>query len=424
MSEHASTANIRARPRVVIVGAGFGGLTCAKALAQVPVDITVIDRVNYHLFQPLLYQVATAGLSPADIAAPIRFILRRQKNARVILDEVTGIDTQGKRVLMGGEAVPYDELIVATGARHSYFGHDWQNFAPGLKTIEDATAIRSRVLSAFEKAEAAQDPAEQHKHLNFVIVGGGPTGVELAGAIAELSKRVLVDEFRRIDPRSARVLLLEAAPRVLSGFAEDHSAYAQRALEKLGVEVRTGAKVGAIDGESVTVGGERIPSRTVLWAAGVQASPAAAWLGAEHDAQGRVFVNADLTVPGLDGVSVIGDAASVERSLGVRLPGIAPPAKQQGAYVASRIESIAFDAPLPGPFQYRHYGNLATIGRSAAAVDFGFLKMTGFVAWLLWAVAHIFYLIGFRNRVMVMLEWLWAYLMFRRGMRLITHAPP
>ncbi|MGE4011774.1 MAG: NAD(P)/FAD-dependent oxidoreductase, partial [Alphaproteobacteria bacterium] len=390
MNEDAHPINSRARPRVVIVGAGFGGLTCAKALAQVPVDITLIDRSNYHLFQPLLYQVATAGLSPADIAAPIRFILRRQKNVRTLLGEVTGIDTLGKRVLLGADSVPYDELIVATGARHSYFGHDWQAFAPGLKTVEDATAIRSRILSAFEKAEAANDPAEQRKHLNFVIVGGGPTGVELAGAIAELAKRVLVDEFRRIDPRTARVLLLEGAARVLPGFNPALSAYAKRALRKLGVEVRTEATVRAIDAERVVVGDETIRSRTVLWAAGVQASPAAGWLGAEHDAQGRVYVEADLTVPGLSGVSVIGDAASVERSLGMRLPGIAPAAKQQGAYVAARIEAAAFDAPRPGPFAYRHFGDLATIGRSAAAVDFGFVRMTGLIAWLLWAAAHIF----------------------------------
>jgi NADH:ubiquinone reductase (H+-translocating) len=413
------------RQRVVIVGAGFGGLSLAKALDFADVDITLIDRRNYHLFQPLLYQVATAGLSPADIASPIRSIVGSQQNTTVILGRVTAVDKVQREVVLGERRVGYDYLVLATGARHAYFGHDeWEQHAPGLKKIDDATAIRRRVLLAFEQAEAATDEMERRRLLNFVIVGGGPTGVELAGAIAELAKRALVRDFRHIDSRQARIVLVEAGPRVLPAFPECLSAIAHRSLERLGVEVRTGAPVTGCDAGGVTIGGERLESSTVLWAAGVEASPAAKWLGAERDRAGRIKVGPDLSVPSLDNIFAIGDTALALGADGKPLPGVAPVAKQQGNYLARLIRARIGDGPDPGPFRYRNYGNLATIGRKVAVVDFGFLRISGFPAWVLWSVAHIFFLIGFRNRLMVVLSWLWSYLTFQRGARLITGSEP
>jgi NADH:ubiquinone reductase (H+-translocating) len=409
------------RPRVVIVGAGFGGLAAASALKGADVQLTVIDRRNYHLFQPLLYQVATAALSPAAIAQPIRSILKRQRNAAVLLGRVTGIDTGARAVLLGERRIPYDYLVVATGARHAYFGHDeWEPFAPGLKKIEDATAIRARILLAFEQAESATDPALRRALLTFAIVGGGPTGVELAGALAELARQALVAEFRAIDPRAARVVLIEAGPRLLPAFPERLSAVARRALERLGVEVRLGAAVTACDGAGVALGDERLETRCILWAAGVAASPAAKWLGAERDRAGRVRVGPDLSVPGHPEVFVIGDSALVTDAGGRPLPGIAPAAKQAGHYVARLIRARVTGRRAPAPFRYRHLGDLATIGRKAAVADFGWLRLSGRLAWLLWGVVHIFFLIGFRNRLVVLLDWLFAYLTFQRGSRLIT----
>ncbi len=415
-----------ARPRrVVILGAGFAGLTAAKELAGAPVEVTVIDRRNYHLFQPLLYQVATAGLAPSQVAMPIRGILRRQRNAKVLLGRVEGIDTAARAVLVGERRVPYDYLIVATGARHAYFGHDeWEPFAPGLKKIEDATDIRRRILIAFEKAETEADPAERERLLTFVVIGGGPTGVEIAGAIAELAKTALARDFRNIDPRLARIILVEAGPRILPAFPESLSAAAERALERLGAEVRNGTPVSAVAADHVMVGAERIETRTVLWAAGVAASPAAKWLGGAKDKAGRAIVNADLTLPGHPEIFVVGDTAAMKDANGAPVPGIAPAAKQAGAYAAAAIKARVQGRDFPGPFRYRHAGNLATIGRKAAVVDFGWLRLRGNPAWWLWSVAHIFFLIGFRNRITVTLDWFWSYLTFQRGSRLITGGGP
>ena len=408
------------RPRIVIVGAGFGGLSAALGLRRVAADVTVIDRRNHHLFQPLLYQVATAALSPADIAAPIRGILSRHDNTRVILGAVTGIDTAGRAVLIGERRIPYDELIVATGAREFYFGHDeWAAATLGLKNIDDATTMRRRILVAFERAEASEDDAERRRLLTFVIIGGGPTGVELAGALAELARAALARDFRRIDPATARIVLLEAGPRLLSTFPPRLSDVAARELARLGVEVRLGAKVTGCDSCGAVLDGERIESRTLIWAAGVTASPAAAWLGIAPVRGGRVAVGPDLSVPGHPEIFVIGDAAQVEGPHG-SLPGVAPVAKQQGAYVARVIAARLAGKAAPAPFSYRDYGNLATIGRREAVVDFGWLRLTGRLAWLVWGIAHIFFLIGFRNRVAVALEWLWSYLTYQRGARLIT----
>ena len=411
-----------AGPHVVIVGAGFGGLTAARTLARAPATITIIDRCNHHLFQPLLYQVATAGLSPADIAAPIRHILRRQANARVVLGEVTGVDTAAKQVALKDRVVPYDYLILATGADHDYFGHNWERCAPGLKTVEDATAIRARILLAFEQAEMSEDPKERERLLTFVVVGGGPTGVEMAGAIAELAKRALAGDFRFIDPRAARIVLLEGGPRVLGAFPERLSAYARRALERLGVDVITDRMVNKIGTASVTTDAGALPTRTVIWAAGVRASPAAQWLGAESDRAGRVKVEPDLTAAGLPDVYVVGDTAAVFYGGGKPVPGIAPAAKQMGRHAARLIAARIAGKPESRPFRYRNDGNLATIGRSSAVIDFGRVRMTGYLAWLVWGVAHIFFLIGFRNKAAVMLEWSWAYITFKKGMRLITRA--
>jgi NADH:ubiquinone reductase (H+-translocating) len=425
------------RRHVVIVGAGFGGLSATRALARTPVEITLIDRHNYHLFQPLLYQVATAGLSPSDIASPVRSIVRDQRNVRVVLGEVSGIDTARREVLVEGRRVPYDELVIATGAQHAYFGHDdWAKFAPGLKTIDDATYLRRRILLAFEKAETETDPAERRRLLNFVVVGGGATGVEMAGAIAELAKRALASDFRSIDPGNARIILVEAGSRLLPGFMPELSEEACRSLDKLGVEVRLGAAVTACDDAGVALGiprtsvehrpeplakgdNERIDARTVIWAAGVVASPAGRWLGAETDRAGRVKVNADLSMPGHANVFVIGDTALALWPDGRPLPGVAPVAKQQGHYVGSLIAARIRGATLP-PFRYRDFGSLAAIGRKSAVVEMAGLRLTGFVAWLVWCVAHIYFLIGFRNRAIVAMNWGWNYLTFQRGTRLIT----
>ncbi|MBL8671093.1 MAG: NAD(P)/FAD-dependent oxidoreductase [Alphaproteobacteria bacterium] len=408
------------RPHVVVVGAGFGGLACANALADAPARLTVIDRRNYHLFQPLLYQVATAALAPTSIATPIRSIVGRQRNTTVLMDEVRGVDRAGRRVFLSEQAITYDFLVVATGARHAYFGRDdWEPFAPGIKKIEDAMAIRHRILLAFERAEMIDDPKEQRRLLTFVVVGGGPTGVELAGAISELAKTALAKDFHWIDPASARIVLVEAGPRVLPSFPEALSARAASALERLGVELKLGAAVTACDGTGVSVGDERIDAGNVLWAAGVRASPAARWLGAPADKVGRVIVDGSLALADDPHVFVIGDTASVPRGDGRPLPGVAPVAKQQGLHVARTIKAILGGATVPAPFRYRDFGSMATIGRRAAVADFGPVRMSGFVAWILWGVVHVYFLIGFRSRVAVAAEWLWAYLTYKRGARLI-----
>jgi NADH dehydrogenase len=406
--------------RVVIIGAGFGGLSAAWGLRNSAFQITLIDQHNYHLFQPLLYQVATAALSPADIAGPVRSIVRDYRNVSVILAQVTGVDVARNEVLAEGRRIQFDDLIIASGARHAYFGHDdWAAYAPGLKTIDDATYLRRRILLAFEKAETEPDAAERRRLMNFIIVGGGPTGVEMAGAIAELSKRALAADFRVIDPRSARIILVEAGPRLLPAFDASLSAAALHSLQSLGVEVRVGASVTEVDGGGVSVGQDRIEARTVVWAAGVMASGAGRWLGAETDGAGRVMVNDDLSVPGHPNIFAIGDTAHVVTEAGDLLPGVAPVAKQQGKYVAKLLRARLMGKTLP-PFHYRDYGSLATIGRKSAVVQIGHFKMKGFLAWVLWSVAHIYFLIGFRNRLAVALHWLWNYVTFQRGTRLIT----
>jgi NADH dehydrogenase FAD-containing subunit len=408
------------RPHVVVIGAGFGGLTAAMRLGRVDADITVIDRRNYHLFQPLLYQVATAALSPADIAAPIRGILSRQANTTVILDTVTGVDTTGRAVLLGERRVPYEHLVIATGAREAYFGHDeWAAVTSGLKRIEDATTMRRRILVAFEHAEESNDEEERRRLLTFVIIGGGPTGVELAGALAELARAALARDFRRIDPTTARIVLVESHPRLLAGFPPELSAAAAKALTRLGVELRLGARVSRCDDCAAVLGEERIESRTLIWAAGVAASPAAKWLGVEPGRAGRVPVGPDLTVSGRPEIFVIGDTAEVEGPHGP-LPGVAPVAKQQGTYVARVIAARLVGKSAPAPFRYRGFGNLATIGRKEAVADFGRLKLTGRLAWLVWGAAHIYFLVGYRNRIAVAVDWLWSYLTYQRGARLIT----
>jgi NADH dehydrogenase/putative oxidoreductase len=408
-------------PHVVIVGGGFGGIEAARGLAHAPCRVTVIDRRNHHLFQPLLYQVATAGLSPADIATPVREMLRDQDNARVLLGEVTGVDAAARQVVMTRGAIAFDYLVIATGARHGYFGRDdWAPFAPGLKSIEDATAIRRRLLLAFEEAEDTTDAAERRVWLTFVVVGGGPTGVELAGAIAELARNGMTREFREIDPASARVILVQSAPRLLPAFPPSLSAEAARDLESLGVEVRLDRKVEAVDATGVVVSGEALPARTVLWAAGVMASPAASWLGVTPDRAGRVKVGDDLTVPGLPRIYVVGDTAASLGWAGKEVPGLAPAAKQAGAYAARAITAALEGRRPPPPFRYRHFGSLATIGRRSAVADFGFVRLRGALAWWLWGAAHIAFLVGGRNRAIVLIQWLWAYLTFRRGTRLIT----
>lgn len=407
--------------RVVIVGGGFGGLAAARALRRAPVDVTLVDRRNHHLFQPLLYQVATAGLSPADIAYPIRSVLRRQANASVLLAEAVDVDVARRELVLKDGRLAYDYLILATGARHAYFGHDdWATFAPGLKKIDDATDIRRRILLAFERAEATDDEAERKALLTFVVIGGGATGVEMAGAIAEVAHWALADEFRVIDPTQARIILVEAGPRLLPAFPENLSEHARRSLEKLGVEVHLGRAVERCDASGIVYGGEHLAARTIVWGAGVQASPAAKWLGANKDRAGRVLVDKDLTAPGHPDIFVIGDTAAVKDDQGQPVPGIAPAAKQMGAYAGRVIAARLAGNASPGPFRYRHAGSLATIGRSAAVADFGWLKVTGWIAWWLWGIAHIYFLIDFRSRFIVAMQWFWSYLTFRRGARLIT----
>ena len=408
-------------PRIVIVGGGFGGLAAAKALAHAPAEVVLIDRQNHHLFQPLLYQVATAALSPADIAWPIRRILRHQSNARVLMAEVTGVDIERKQVLMGTRAEPYDYLVLASGATHAYFGHDdWAPHAPGLKQIIDATDIRRRILMAFERAEKESDPSAREKLLTLVIVGGGPTGVEMAGTISELTRKALAADFRRIDPRKTRVVLIEAGQRLLPSFPEPLSGYAKQALENLGVEVRVGALVTHCGGDGVRLGDERIDAMTIIWAAGVTASPAADWLRVTKDKVGRVIVGPRLEVGDRGGVFVIGDAALVENPQGHALPGIAPVAKQQGVYVGKVIAARIQGKPDPKPFHYRNAGQLATIGRHAAVVDMGMLQIRGRLAWWFWGLVHIYFLINLRSRLTVAIQWLWSYFTFDRGARLIT----
>jgi NADH dehydrogenase len=410
----------KSEPQVIIVGGGFGGLAAARALRNAPVHVTLIDRTNHHVFQPLLYQVATAGLSPADIAAPIRSILHKQRNTEVLLAEVQGVDTEARKVVLSDRTLDYDTLILATGARHAYFGHDeWEKEAPGLKSLMDATTIRRDILLAFEAAETEPDPEACRALMTFALVGAGPTGVELAGAIAELANRALAADFRHIDPRSARILLLEAGPRILAGFPEDLAESAKHALERMGVEVLTNAKVEAVDAEGVTVGGKRIPCRTVIWAAGVLASPAGKWLNAPTDRNGRVLVEPNLSVPGHPDIFVIGDTATLQQD-GKPLPGVAPVAMQQGRYVGALIQSRLRGQSEPPPFHYKDKGNLATVGRKFGIVQIGKLKLRGFIAWLFWLGVHIFFLIGFRNRLLVLIQWAWAYITYERGARLIT----
>ena len=413
---------ISKRPRVVIVGAGFGGLSTAMALRHAQVDVTIIDRHNYHLFQPLLYQVATASLSPAEIAQPIRSILRDQTNARVLLDEVTGIDTARRSVrTAAGQRIDYDYLVVATGARHSYFGKDhWETNAPGIKSVDDATRVRGKILTAFERAEVETGPAKRQALLTFVIVGGGPTGVEMAGAIAELARHSITRDFRSITPHCANVVLVEAGPRLLPSFPETLSAEAKRALEAKGVDVRVGTAVTDITSNTVVTGNETLAAKTVIWAAGVRASAAGQWLGATVDRAGRVIVGNDFSVAGAPEIFVIGDTAAFKDTSGRMLPGVAPAAKQAGAYVAEVIKARVAGRAAPKLFAYRDFGNLATIGRQSAVADFGAVKLNGFVGWLLWSIAHVYFLIGFRNRAAVAANWAWSYLTYQRGVRLIT----
>jgi NADH:ubiquinone reductase (H+-translocating) len=409
-----------ARPRVLIIGGGFAGLWATRALAKAPVDITLIDRANHHLFQPLLYQVATAGLSAGDIAAPLRNILRGQANVEIRMADVDAIDTAARSVRSSdGTSLHYDYLVVASGATHAYFGHDeWAAFAPGLKTLDDALELRCRILLAFEHAETAASQAERDAYLTFSVIGGGPTGVELAGTLAEIARHTLKGEFRHIDPARALVQLIEAGPRVLAAFPPELSERAAAQLQRLGVQVLTGAPVQAIDAEGYVRGGQRTPARTVLWAAGVAASPLGALLGAPLDRAGRVNVAPDLSVPGHPEVFVAGDLAALTQTTGQPVPGTAPAAKQMGAHVAATIQArIAGRSSTP--FIYRDYGNLATIGRMAAVVDLRGLRFSGLIAWWFWLAAHVFFLIGFRNRLVVLTNWAWAYWTYQRQARVV-----
>src|SRR6266849_4897059 len=418
-------SNFESLPRVVIVGAGFGGIACARALRHTPASITLIDQQNYHLFQPLLYQVATAALSPDDIAVPIRAIFRDQFNAKVMLATVTGLDTERREVLADGLNLPYDYLVVATGATHSYFGHDtWAPFAPGLKRVDDATLVRGRVLEAFERAEVAANEGERRRLLRFVIVGGGPTGVELAGAIAELARVGMAKDFRNFDPATAEIILVQAGPRLLPAFPESLSEVARRSLANIGVKVFLNSKVRLIDADGVSVNDRRIYSRTVLWAAGVAASPAAKWPNAEADKAGRVKVQPDLSVPHLREVYVIGDTALANCWQGQPVPGLAQAAKQGGAFVAKVIRAKLRGEPVSYAFSYRHMGSLATIGRKSALADFGFVRLRGAMAWWLWGIVHVLFLVGSRNRAAVVLNWIWSYVTYRASTRLITGSSP
>lgn len=411
-----------ARPRVVIVGGGFAGLEAAKALARTPVEVILVDRCNYHCFQPLLYQVATAALSPADAAWPIRMILRHQENVRVILTEITGIDPVTRVVETGACNIEFDYLVLATGVIPSYFGHpEWSSVAPGLKRIEDATEIRRRILIAFEQAEIAASAEEQRRLLTFVLVGGGPTGVELAGAIAELARHTLTMDFRHIDPRHAQIVLIEAGGRILPGFPPVLSACVVNVLERMGVTVMTGTSATACDERGVGFAGRRIEAGTIIWAAGVQASSAAKWLGAPANHLGRIEVSDTLTVPGLTNVFAIGDTVHIAAN---PVPGLTPAAKQMGRYVGRSITHRVLGRPELTGFRYRHWGDLATISRKAAVVRFGRLRLTGFAGWLFWGLAHVYFLIGLKNRFIVASTWLWTYLTSQRGARLITNRHP
>jgi NADH dehydrogenase len=416
------------RPKVVIAGAGFGGLEAAKALRAMAADVIVIDQQNHHCFQPLLYQVATAALSPADVAWPIRRILRKQGNATVLMAEIRDVDTSKRIVHTDSISVAYDFLVLATGATHSYFGHDeWAEVAPGLKHIEDATRIRRRILIAFERAELTPDAAERRRLLTFVIVGAGATGVEMAGAITEVARQTLAKDFRRIDPKASRIVLIEAGPRVMPALPANLSDYVQKTLARKGVEVMTSTRVVGCDARGVDLEKGRIDAATIIWAAGVIASPAARWLDAEHDRAGRVKVGPDLSVSGHPEVFAIGDTAAATDRAGQgtqAIPGIAPAAKQMGRYVGRLIAARIAGTPAPPPFRYRHQGDLAAIGRRAAVVKLGALELTGFLGWLFWSVIHIFFLIEIRDRFVVAFTWLWDYVTFQRGARLITRVPP
>ncbi|HEX9690006.1 MAG TPA: NAD(P)/FAD-dependent oxidoreductase, partial [Thermoanaerobaculia bacterium] len=407
-------------PHVVVVGAGFGGLNTVRALRRARVRVTLVDRRNHHLFQPLLYQVATAALSPADIAYPVRSIVRRQRNAAVLLAEAVAVDRAARELVLSDGRLPFDYLVLATGARHAYFGHDaWEKNAPGLKTLEDALEIRRRILLAFERAEREPDEPRRRALVTFVIVGGGPTGVELAGAIGEISRQVMVSDFRAIDPREAQIVVLEAGPRILPSFPEDLALEAQESLRALGVEVRTGCAVTAMGNGFVEADGTKIAAATILWAAGVRASPLAATLGAPLDRVGRVLVERDLSIPGDANVFAIGDVAAFPHQTGAPLPGVAPVAIQQGRHVAENVRRDLAGEPRR-PFHYRDRGSLAVVGRARAVAQFGRFKLTGFLAWLGWSFIHILFLIGFRNRALVLFEWAWAYFTYQRGARLIT----
>jgi NADH:ubiquinone reductase (H+-translocating) len=407
--------------RVVIVGAGFGGLETTFRLAGAGVEITIIDRRNHHLFQPLLYQVATASLATSEIAWPIRYLLRDRPDVTTLFATVSGIDTAARRVLFDdGGSIAYDTLVLATGARHAYFGHDeWEPFAPGLKTLEDATTLRRRILVAFERAERETDPARRAALLTFVIIGAGPTGVELAGTIAELAQHTLPPDFRRIDTRKARVVLIEAGPRVLAGFADDLSVYAQSSLESIDVEVALGEAVTECSADGVVYGGKKLEAKTIIWAAGVRASPAAEWLSAPSDRAGRLQVEPDLTVPGHPEIFAIGDTITISAWNGQPVPGIAPAAKQQGKYVADVIKA-RLAGEKSDPFRYQHAGSLAQIGKRLAVIDFGRIKLRGTIAWWIWGIAHIYFLIGLRHRLSVALSWLWICVRDQRTARLIT----
>jgi NADH dehydrogenase len=415
-------ADAPARPHFVVIGGGFAGLWATRALSRSALDITVVDRANHHLFQPLLYQVATAGLSAPDIAAPLRQILRGQANARVLMAEVSGINIHDRQAtLSNGQTLHYDQLLVASGATHAYFGHDeWAEHAPGLKTLDDALLIRRRLLLAFERAEAASSPEEQQAWLHFAVVGGGPTGVELAGTLAEIARHTLRQEFRRIDPRQAQVRLIEAGPALLGSFPPKLQARTRSQLEALGVQVLCGTPVADITAKGYRLGADWVPARTVLWAAGVAASPLGALLGAECDRAGRVLVNPDLTLPGHPEVFVAGDLASLKQANGRPVPGVAPAAKQMGSYVAATVRArLKGQSGLDKPFVYADYGNLATIGRMAAVVDLRGLQFSGLLAWWFWLAAHVFFLIGFRNRITVLINWAWAYWTYQRGARIV-----
>ena len=406
---------------VAILGGGFGGLACATALGNTPHRVVLIDQRNYHLFQPLLYQVATAALSPADVAAPLRHILARCRNVEVLWGEATGIDAARRQVLIKGQPpVGWDRLVIATGATYSWFGHpEWAAVAPGLKTLSEARSIRAKLLGAFERAELEPDPERQRQLMTCAIVGGGPTGVEMAGAVAELARWTLRRDFRHIDPRRARIVLLEAGPRVLSGFPERLSRYAERVLRELGVEVRTGQPVTAIDETGLNIGDERIPASVILWAAGMAASPAGQWLGVEIDKAGRIRVAADLSVPGLDGVYALGDTALAQREDGTPLPALAQVAQQQGKHLGQALaRQLEHGTPVP-PFRFHNRGNTAVIGRHAAVFDFGWATFTGHAAWFLWGLIHIILLVGFENRLVVSTLWIWNYFTGERGARLI-----